>query len=89
MAAYVVVDATRTDLGAPPGSKLPGPSVERHGGRFLARGGATVVLEEDRDPERVVIIEFPSVDAARAWYESDDYREARTVCQGPVSTGWS
>jgi uncharacterized protein (DUF1330 family) len=61
---------------------MSGPSVERHGGRFLARGGALTVLEGHWEPNRLVVIEFASVDAARAWYDSDDYREARTVREG-------
>ena len=80
MAAYVVVDVERTDLErAACYSEMSGPSVERHGGRFLARGGALDVLEGDWEPERLVVIEFASTDAARAWFDSDDYREARAV----------
>jgi len=83
MPAYVVVDVERTDLErAARYSELSGPSVERHGGRFLARGGATRVLEGEWDPERLVVIEFPSADAAQAWYDSEDYREARAVRSG-------
>ena len=80
MAAYVVVDVQRSDLErAARYSEASGPSVERHGGRFLARGGATLVLEGDWDPERLVVIEFESADAAQAWFDSDDYREARAI----------
>lgn len=83
MPAYVVVDVQRTDLErAMRYSAASGPSVERHGGRFLARGGATRVLEGDWDPERLVIIGFDSAEAAQAWYNSEDYREARTIREG-------
>jgi uncharacterized protein (DUF1330 family) len=83
MPAYVVVDVERTDLErAARYSELSGPSVERHGGRFLARGGATRVLEGEWDPERLVVIEFPSANAAQAWYDSEDYQEARAVRRG-------
>ena len=61
---------------------MSGPSVARHGGRFLARGGALDVLEGDWEPERLVVIEFASTEAARAWFDSDDYREARAVREG-------
>ena len=54
-------------------------SVARHGGRFLVRGGAITPLEADWQPERFVVIEFPSVDAAKAFYFSDDYQEALKV----------
>ena len=83
MPAYVVADVTRTDLErARRYSELAGVSVERHGGRFLARGEEITVLEGAWDPERLVIIEFPSVEAAQAWYESPDYREAREAREG-------
>ena len=83
MAAYAVIDVDATDAAkAARYRELSGPSVERHGGRFLARGGVLDVLEGDWDPKRLVVIEFPSADAARAWYESDDYREARAVREG-------
>ena len=61
---------------------MSGPSVERHGGCFLARGGTLAVLEGDWEPSRLVVIEFASIDAAQAWYDSDDYREARAVREG-------
>jgi uncharacterized protein (DUF1330 family) len=81
--AYVVVDVERTDLErAARYSELSGPSVQRHGGRFLARGGASSVLEGDWEPERLVVIEFASVEAAREWYQSEDYRAARAVREG-------
>ena len=80
MAAYVVVDVTRTDPErAARYGVLSGPSVERHGGQFLARGGPLRVIEGDWAPERIVLIEFASVDAAQAWFDSEDYREARSV----------
>lgn len=47
--------------------------VAAHGGRFIARGGAHEVLEGEWNPKRLAIIEFPDMDAARAWHESDAY----------------
>lgn len=83
MAAYVVVDVRSADSEqAARYREMSGPSVERHGGRFLARGGAIRVLEGDWVPERIVVIEFASVEAAQAWFESEDYREARAVREG-------
>ena len=83
MAAYVVVDVERTDLErAARYSEMSGPSVERHGGRFLARGGAIRVLEGGWQPERLVVIEFESVAAAHAWYDSEDYHAACDVRKG-------
>jgi len=83
MPAYAVIDVHATDEErAARYRERSGPSVEKHGGRFLARGGALDVLEGDWNPGRLVVIEFPSTDAARAWYESDDYMEARAIREG-------
>jgi uncharacterized protein (DUF1330 family) len=83
VAAYVVVDIEQTDPErAARYRELSGPSVERHGGRFLARGGALHALDGDWEPARLVIIEFASADAAKEWFDSDDYGEARRVREG-------
>ena len=47
--------------------------VAEYGGRFVARGGSLELLEGDWDPLRIVIIEFPDMDAARAWHDSEAY----------------
>ena len=49
------------------------PTVEAHGGRFVARGGAIDVILGDWAPKRNAILEFGSVDQARAWLNSSDY----------------
>jgi uncharacterized protein (DUF1330 family) len=53
--------------------------VSEYGGRFVARGGAQELLEGDWDPKRLVIIEFPDMDAARGWYHSDGYAPLREL----------
>jgi uncharacterized protein (DUF1330 family) len=83
MPAYLVVDVHRTDPErASRYSQRSGPSVVQHGGRYLARGGTTTILEGDWDPDRLVVIEFESVGAAQAWYDSDDNREIRKMRDG-------
>jgi uncharacterized protein (DUF1330 family) len=78
--AYVIVEVTVTNPEPYAAYRdLAGASVARHGGRFLVRGGAVTPLEADWHPQRFVVIEFPSVDAARAFYFSDDYQEALKV----------
>ncbi len=57
-------------------------AIEKHGGRFLARGGEVVTLEGEPEERRVVIVEFPSLEAARAFYDSPEYREARAAREG-------
>ena len=48
-------------------------TIDQHGGRFVARGGTTVALEGAFSPKRIVIIEFPSLAAAKAWHASPEY----------------
>ncbi len=56
--------------------KLSTPVVQQFGGTFIVRGGAPQVLEGDRPPGRVVIVEFDSPERARAFYHSPAYQEA-------------
>ncbi len=56
-------------------AKRGGPVIEKHGGRFLARGGKHVTFEGQEFP-RNVLIEFPSLDQAVACYNSKEYRAA-------------
>jgi uncharacterized protein (DUF1330 family) len=90
MAAYVVVDVRSTDPErAARYRAMSGPSVERHGGRFLARGGAIRVLEGDWVPERLVAIEFAPVEDAQSWFDSEDYRGPFGSERVRVFGGWS
>jgi uncharacterized protein (DUF1330 family) len=61
-------------------------AVANHGGRFVARGGRHEVLEGDYAPVRVVVIEFPDLEAARGWYESPDYAPLRELRRSASST---
>jgi len=61
-------------------------AVARHGGRFIARGGRLATLEGNWAPVRLVIMEFPDLDAARGWYESDDYAPLRELRQSASDT---
>jgi uncharacterized protein (DUF1330 family) len=49
-------------------------TLDLYGGRFLARGGAVDIREGDWKPERLVVIEFPSIEEARDWYDSPEYQ---------------
>jgi uncharacterized protein (DUF1330 family) len=74
MSAYVIAEIEVTD---PDGyAEYTGPanaSVLRHGGRFVVRGGPSEVIEGDWSG-RIVVLEFESREAARAWYDSEDYQ---------------
>lgn len=81
MSAYLVAEIDVTDATAyEPYKKMAGESIQRHGGKFLARGGRAVALEGEK-PKRIVVIEFPSVDAAEKFYHSPDYQAAVKVRQ--------
>ena len=62
-------------------AKRAGPAIEKHGGRFLARGGRQVILEGGDYP-RTVVVEFPSVEAAQACYNSPEYGAALAFAKG-------
>ena len=75
MPAYLIADVEVTDpVKYEDYRKLTPGAIAKFGGKFVARGGQTSVLEGDWRPHRVVIIEFPSADQARRWYHSEDYR---------------
>jgi uncharacterized protein (DUF1330 family) len=61
--------------------KLVTPTITAYGGRFVVRGGQTEVLEGEWTPRRVVVLEFPSVDRAKAWWSSPEYSEAKAIRQ--------
>jgi uncharacterized protein (DUF1330 family) len=55
------------------------PVVEKFGGRYLVIGGPCEVLEGTYQPVFTVMIEFPSLDDAHRWYNSEDYRELKQL----------
>jgi uncharacterized protein (DUF1330 family) len=86
MAAYLIAQVTIDDPQVYRGYTARSPDIiAKHGGRFLARGGATEVLEGSADKRRLVIVEFPSMEAARAFYNSDEYQQAKAI-RTPAST---
>ncbi|MEW5939222.1 MAG: DUF1330 domain-containing protein [Chloroflexota bacterium] len=80
MSAYVIVDIEVTD---PEGYKeyiKAAPATVTHfGGRYIARGGANETLEGEWQAKRLVILEFPSVQQAKAWLNSPEYAPARAL----------
>ena len=74
MAAYVIADVEVTDETLfEEYRKLVPATVEAYGGRYIVRGGESVVAEGDWTPHRTVIIEFESFEKAKAWHGSDEY----------------
>jgi uncharacterized protein (DUF1330 family) len=61
-------------------------AIAAHGGRYMIRGGEPQLLEGTDAPKRIVVLEFPTREAARIFYESEQYAPARTLRQS-LSTG--
>ena len=57
-------------------------AMKAHGAEVCARGGKVEVLEGDWAPQRIVILKFPSVEAARRFNDSPEYGKARAARQG-------
>jgi uncharacterized protein (DUF1330 family) len=58
-------------------SKLAGPATAKYGGKFVARGVVDSVVEGNAPYNRVVVVEFPTVEMAKKFYASPEYAEAR------------
>ncbi len=77
MAAYLISDVSVHDDEAFQNYRSrAAPSIAKYGGRYLARGGQVVPLEGSWHPGNMVVVEFPSLDLARAWYISPEYAAA-------------
>ncbi len=87
MPAYIVVNVDVKDADRYSTYKDMTPaSIAHYGGRYIARGGATEVLEGSYQPKRFVILEFPSVERARAWWSSAEYADAKKLRQATASS---
>jgi uncharacterized protein (DUF1330 family) len=86
MPAYVIVETELHDAEQYERYKAAAPaSIEKYGGRYLARGGALEVLEGDWQPPRVVILEFDDLETAKRWYRSPEYQEAKQLREGAAT----
>ena len=80
MPAYVIFQENIFDQDGFEHYKTLSPaSIEKFKGRFIVRGGPITVLEGAFAYERVVVIEFPTADAARDWHASTEYEEAKNL----------
>jgi uncharacterized protein (DUF1330 family) len=82
MPAYVLVeieilDSERYDTY----KQLAQAAIGAYDGRYLVRGGKVEALEGNWQPKRLVILEFPSVDKAKAWWNSPEYAAAKELRQ--------
>lgn len=87
MPAYVIVEIEVTDPQTYEGyKKLTPGTLALYEGKFVVRGGQTETLEGDWKPNRIVVLEFPTIEKARSWYQSPEYTAAKKIRQ-QASTG--
>lgn len=80
MPAYVVVEVKVRDADLyQEVIRLTPPTVFAYGGRYLARGGRTQTLAGNWQPERLVILEFESVERVKEWQDSPEYRPVKAI----------
>jgi uncharacterized protein (DUF1330 family) len=84
--AYVMANVEVTDpLRYEDYKRMVPPTIAKYGGRFIVRGGRCEVLEGEWRPNRLVLLEFPSAEQARAWWHSPEYADARALRQATSS----
>ena len=81
--AYILANVDVTDpVQYEQYKKLSTLAMKAHGAEVCVRGGAVQVLEGDWDPKRLVLLKFPTVEAARRFYDSPEYAAAKAARQG-------
>lgn len=87
MAGYIIVDVQITDPEAYERYRAAVPAtLAAYGGKFLVRGGRAETLEGGWEPHRLVVLEFESVEKARAWWNSKAYAAPKQIRQGASVT---
>lgn len=87
MPAYVIVEVSvHEPKEYEDYKKLTPATVAAFKGKFIVRGGSTTTLEGDWKPERMVVLEFPSVELANEWWNSDIYAQAKKIRQRTAKT---
>ncbi|HEX6644036.1 MAG TPA: DUF1330 domain-containing protein [Gemmatimonadales bacterium] len=82
MPAYIVVQIDVADPARYEDYKaMAPPSIAKFGGKYIVRGGEVQVLEGSWEPRRFVVLEFPDADRARAWWNSEEYADAKSLRQ--------
>ena len=82
MTAYVLADVEVTDPELFDTYRAgTAATVEQYGGSFAARGGDVEVREGAWRPGRLVVLQFPDMDTARAWYDSEEYAPLKALRQ--------
>ncbi|WP_018478498.1 DUF1330 domain-containing protein [Pontibacter roseus] len=87
MPAYIIVEIEVTDPATyEEYKKLTPGSLQPFDGKFIVRGGATELLEGEQQPQRIVVLEFPTMEKAKAWWSSEEYAAAKALRQSASNT---
>jgi uncharacterized protein (DUF1330 family) len=87
MPAYVIADVEVTDPAGFEEYRQQVPAtVAKYGGRFLVRGGALETVEGEWRPKRFVVLEFPTLEQAKRWYDSPEYKGPKALRQRTAKT---
>jgi uncharacterized protein (DUF1330 family) len=87
MPAYIIVEvAIHNPAEYEDYKKLTPASLIPFDGKFIVRGGKTETLEGDWNPERIVVVEFPTLEKAKAWWNSESYAPAKALRQRTAHT---
>ena len=87
MSAYVIVEVSIHDYkDYEEYKKLTPAAIAAFDGKFVVRGGKTTSLEGDWEPERIVVLEFPSAERASEWWHSEMYTKAKVIRQRAAKT---
>ena len=80
MSAYVVIEiVVKNPEGYEEYKVLAPPAIDTYGGKYIARGGRAENLEGSWQPNRIVILEFESIEKAKQWLDSEEYQEAKAL----------
>ena len=86
MAAYLVVDIEVTNPAQfEEYKKLAPAAIARYGGRYLIRGGAYEAIEGNWKPQRITVVEFESMEKAKAFYTSPECQAAIKTREGAAN----
>ena len=87
MLAYILVEVDIHDAVQYAAYREMTPaSLKAYNGKFIVRGGPTELLEGTQEPKRIVVIEFPTKERAKAWWASEEYAPAKALRQRTATT---
>ena len=87
MPAYVIVEIEIHNIELYKSyTALTPETIAHYKGKFIARGGKSIILEGDKSPKRNVLLEFPDFETANSWWHSEAYSRARKIRQKAATT---